>query len=527
MKLRDSDNEDGPEVDESLIPREDKGATVNEVRPTGGLGAQARSAVLWNTAFNLFRDFTQFITMLVLVRLIAPASYGEFGMTNSIIGFFSVFGFGIFVAHSLQVQEQVETRYQEHFTAGGVLNGALFLVVNACAGVLWWFPKYAVVAPYVHVMSFTFLLEWPCELRRKMLERQLDWKRLRLLHATGIAAGAVVALLMAWAGAGTWALLLPGLLVTVPFIYDLFVTESWRPLWQWSWKAYQAAFRFGVTRLGSGTATAGRTLLETSVLTAVLGYSGLGIYNRAIGLSVIFCSKFASQLVYAIYPVLTRIERHGGDPVRTGDLVLRLIAWSAIPVATMLGALAQPVVRVVYGASWEAVVPLLPWALAVTVLQSLMATGSSLLLARQQAARCLAIDVITLAGTGLALFLVSHLGPVGYLCGIGVLLSLLLCVILKWLTKYRALSIGGIASAIAPPLLIAGAAWMLLELPARFQFESSGGGQVVRAIVWGTLFGAIYILGIRLCFKRALAALISVFPARRTAQRLLFLTTSA
>ncbi len=92
-------------------------------------------------------------------------------------------------------------------------------------------------------MSITFLLEWPCELRRKMIEREFDWKRLRLLEAIGLIAGALLALSMAWAGAGTYTLLVPGMLVTLPFIYDLFVIEKWRPTWSWSWDRYRPAWR--------------------------------------------------------------------------------------------------------------------------------------------------------------------------------------------------------------------------------------------------------------------------------------------
>jgi O-antigen/teichoic acid export membrane protein len=56
-----------------------------------GLGQRARQAVYWNTGFNLFRDLLQFAVMLVLVRILSPDAYGQFGLVTSIIGFISVF----------------------------------------------------------------------------------------------------------------------------------------------------------------------------------------------------------------------------------------------------------------------------------------------------------------------------------------------------------------------------------------------------------------------------------------------------
>ncbi len=475
------------------------------------LRARARSAVVWNTGFNLFRDLTQFATMLMLVRLLKPASYGEFGLTTSIVGFFSIFGFGLFVSHALQVQHESETRYQEHFTAGGVLNVSLFVLLNGCAAVLWFVPKYAAVAPYVHAMSVTFLLEWPCELRRKMLERALDWKRLRLLHATGIAASALVAVVMAWSGFGTWALLLPGLLVTLPFIFDLFVRERWRPTWRWHWKDYQEPFRFGMTRLGSGVAVTGKTLLEASVLSVMFGFTGLGIYNRAIGLSVIFCSKFASQFVYAVYPILTRVEQQGGSPVRTGNLVLRVIAWSAIPTGSVLAIFAGPFVRFLYGKGWEGVVPILPWAMPVTVLAALIATGNSLLLARQQAGRCLAVDIMTLGVTAVALATMPGRGAEAYLAVTALLLGTEFVVVTYWLLRFGAADVRGIATAVLPPVAIAGLASLVVTgfVAASGPWSANSSVMVPVALA---VFGSVYLIGLRLLFKEPFAALLSLFP---------------
>lgn len=287
------------------------------------LAHRARSAVAWNVGFTLFRDLLQFGTMLVLVRLLSPESYGEFGLTNGIIGFMSIFAFKSFVGYTLQVEHDSGTHYQEHFTAGGVVQVTLFLLANCVALVLRRIPAYSPVASLVHALSVTFLLEWPCELRRKMLERALDWRRLQVLHGLGLLLSAALSLVLAHAGAGAFTLLVPGMLVTIPFIFDLFVLQGWRPDWSWSWTAYRPAWRFGLARVGSGLVGGGRQLLESGVVTALVGFAALGLLSRSVGFATMFCLRIASQLLYAIYPVLTRIEGEGGNPMRAVALVLR------------------------------------------------------------------------------------------------------------------------------------------------------------------------------------------------------------
>lgn len=406
---------------------------------------------MWNVAVNLIRQILQFMTMLVLVRLLPPASYGEFSVTTTVITFLTWISFSNFVSHTIQVGTEDDAHYQDHFTAGGVLQSGVFLIANALALGMRFSPTYVKVAPFVHVMSIGLLLGWPAEFRRVMLARRFAWQRIGLLNGIGFVAGAVAGPVLAWSGAGTYALLLPGLILPLPFIADLFLVERWRPTWAWSWPAYRPAFRFGLARITGGAAVGGRLMIESSVLGLALGLTGLGMFTRAVGLAQMFCTAFASELLAAIYPVLARVEGQQGNAARVGALVLRLVFWAALPIAVTLGTLSPQVVRVVYGAQWGPVVQLLPWALAVAVTYAMIVSANSLLLARQQQVRCLALDLMLLAGTLGSLALAPTWGARAYLQALLILQGLVLSVALRWLIQFQALDFRGIREALLPP----------------------------------------------------------------------------
>src|SRR5947207_3524043 len=291
--------------------------TNKELEPVAaGFGASARSAVVWNTGFTVFRDLLQFVLMLVLVRLIPPAAYGEFGLVNSVTAFIMVFSFNNFVAYTLQVKRDEDLHYQEHFTAGGFLQFGAFLLTNIAAIVARWIASYAPIAPLLHVMSLTFLLDWPCQFCCRMLEREFDWRTLRLAHASGLILTAILAVVMARLGFGAYALLVPGMLVTIPFTIHLFFIRKWRPTWIFSWAAYRPAWTFGIHRTASGGIQNARQVSEALVLSALLGFAGLGIFNRAIALATMFCTRFSIQLMSSLYPVLTRLEKEDGKAGR-------------------------------------------------------------------------------------------------------------------------------------------------------------------------------------------------------------------
>jgi O-antigen/teichoic acid export membrane protein len=489
------------------------------------LGQKATSAVIWNAGFNIFRDLLQFAVMLVLVRLLAVEAYGQFSLVTSIIAFLGIFSFNSFIAHSLQVRADEEANFQQHFAAGAVLQVGMFIVTNLVALALRWIPKYEAVAPLVHVMSVTFLLEWPCELRRKMIERQFDWRTLRILHGIGLLANAALAITMAVMGAGVYALLVPGLIVTLPFIYDLFVRQRWRPTWEWSWRGYKSAWNFGVTRMGSGLTLNGRQLLESGVLSAVLGFAALGVLNRSMGLAQLFCYKLATQLIYAIYPVLTRVEGGVENAQRVGSLVLRAVAWTVLPTAVCFGVLAKPVVQTVYGEKWMGVVPLLPWAMGWGAAAAMAHACYMLLLSRQQTKKCFVADVLSFVGTAMSLWFVLPFGVVKYLASAVCVQGVIVGLLTFWLRGVHAISRRGIAEAFLPALLAGSIAALGATALLRFVFVIEP-DSFWRAVGWGAVFLAVYVAVLRFGFVDQLKALIHYFPARATVCRLLALKPS-
>lgn len=477
--------------------------------------------MLWNTGFSLFRDTLQFGVMLVLVRIISPQAYGQFGLVTTLLGFLYVFSARSFVAHTLQHGRDEHVDYQIHFTAGGVIHGVLFVLTNAVAVALRWWPTYAPVSPLLHVMSLALPLDWLADVRIKMLERALDWRRMRLLHGAGLLANAGVAVAMAVAGAGVYALLVPALCVRLPFIVDIFAGARWRPTWEWSASRYAPAWWFGAARLLSAAVASGRQLLESGALVPLVGYARFGVFGRATGLAQMFLSKFALLLMQSIYPALTRLDGGPGVRARAGGLVLRSVAWVVIPIAVIMAVLADPVIRVVYGHRWLEVIPLVPWAMAAGGLGSIGHAAYMLLLANDRQQRCLAADVAMLAGTGAALVWLAPRGLSAYLGGLVATHAAVLALLLVWLRRDAAVEAGGIAVALLPPSFATACAWAVCEAGRSWGRVDVAG--VWPALGYGAALCAGYVGVLRIAFSAPLAELVRYAPAGRQMGRLLML----
>jgi len=193
------------------------------VEPSRDVAQTARLAVAWATGFQLFRDFVQFGLTITLVRILPAEAYGQFGFLTTLLGFFTLYSFREFLGHTLQVRGGDTVHYQDHFTAGAAVQAIVVVVVNGVALALRGMPGWAPVSTVLHAMSVLFVLDLPAEFRVRMLERDLDWRRLRSLQAVGFVAGGAASIALALTGAGVYALMLPVLIAPLPFIYDRFV----------------------------------------------------------------------------------------------------------------------------------------------------------------------------------------------------------------------------------------------------------------------------------------------------------------
>ena len=484
----------------------------------------AKKGLVWNAAFNVFRDMLGLIVMLVLVRLLDPAQYGEFALVTAVVGFVSVFGHQNFLAHTLQVRSEEDVHYQDHFTAGGLIQLAMFAIINAVAFGLRFVDNFADVAPLVHVMSIGFLLEWPCELRLKMLERSLDWRRLRWLHAVGLVISSIVAITMGMLGADVYALLLPGLLVTLPFIFDLFFLQKWRPTWELAREHYMPAFRFGLMRLSSGLIGRSRRLIESGVVVYVLGFSSAGLLERVISLGLMFCYRAALQVTYTLYPVVTKLKPGTDEYQRASSILIRGLTWFTVPVAMLLAILAAPVVHTVYGGSWADVVPLVPAAVTLGGIAAVFHIVYMLLLGHNEERRCVNADLWELGGTIGALVFLLPAGLMEYLVGLLVVRILVLFYAIFWLIHCGAIQRKALSKALFPAIAASAIAYSLSAGVVAMMGWSLQ--TPLMAFSYGVVFFALYVIALRLLFSDALFDLVKYLPGNKWIGRFLLISRS-
>lgn len=485
---------------------------------SSSLGSSARAAVLWGGGFTLLRDVIQFATMLCLVRLLTPQDYGSVALAQSIVGLLSVFSFGTFVTHALQLRDPLQVDWQAHFTAAAVMNVFLFVVTLLAAAALFSTERYGQAALPLAGLSTVLLVEIPATLRNRMLESQHDWTRFRLLLLAGILLGAGAGITLALLGAGVWALVVQVPLFGLPAAIDLFRT-GWRPDWSWTWSRYRDTFRFGASRIGAGVAERGRLTTENALLSGTYDFAALGIFTRSVGLATLLVGRLGSVALQSLYPVLTRAEARSAQFRRYAGLVLRAVSWATIGGAMLLALSAEGIVLLIYGRDWVSVVPLLPFAAVGVGLLGVAMAASRLVLANGGVGSALLADAAMALGAVVLAFLLIPFGPKAYLVGLSVNGALAVALTFGMLYLREGITAADVAAALVPAAL-AGATAVGVVLLARGAVGLEEAPRL-RFLVELPLFAFAYMTVLRLGFERSLRELLAVAPGGGRLGRLL------
>ena len=480
------------------------------------------SGLVWTGALQVFLVGMNFVSMLVLVRLISPAEYGRATAAIGVLALINCFNCSYFIAQALQLHEGQEPDWGAHWSAGFYIQIGLFILCNAVASICWLLPPYRPMTGPLLTASIGLLFDWPNQLGLTQLRREMDYRTLRLVQASSALLTVVTSLSLALAGAGALALIVgSNVLHGMPQGFYLLVIRKWRPpprWWHWpNWKKYQGSLKFGAQLSGSAVLTAARGMLEASVLPATLGYESLGLLNRAQVLFSTTVGRVATVVIDTIYPLLPRSAGNEQQFARHASLFVQVMLWVSIPGAVFVGWEGPQLSRLLYGSKWIAADPLIlpgtvfAWAVSTvlifaTVLQAQNRLRSAFLSSAAAAILCVPAILAVLAGVKVQTY--------AWIAAAGQLVALLV------VTKLASRSLGAnwFRAAVLPPVAAAAAALVAL---IAVETQTHRWLLILRICLSSGLFAAAVMAVMRLFFPQELREIIIRLPGSSIMSKLL------
>lgn len=283
---------------------------------------------------------------IILARLLSPEDFGFAGMLWLFVGVASVLaesGLGaahiVFGGNSRQV------------FLWNVGLGVVMYVLLACgAPAIAAFYGHPILKPLVRVMALGALLGSICVLGNARLQRERQFSLLSIVNIVTTLFGFSVAVVLALAGYGVWAIAWTGVAAMLLRVVLFAANKVLLPINSDSAGDFRHMLSYGLKLTGSSLVQSAYQNIYTMVLGKMFAPATVGLFSRA--------QRWASLPVEAVNESVARVALL--DIVENKMSARRCIAINAFvlwPALIVLWVLAEQIVGFVFGSAWLDCVP--------------------------------------------------------------------------------------------------------------------------------------------------------------------------
>lgn len=315
------------------------------------LARRSLKALLWNLLGGVGRIFAQFVIQIWLARMLGPDIFGQYAVVLVIIGFgwlLADSGFGTALIQKDKINDE---------DVGYALGWILTLSLLIGTSIIVFSPQLALfvgdsrlvhpIAACGPIIGFQAL----SNLSSSLIRRNLDMKRFQIIQLSGYLGYGLVAISLAYYGAGVWSLVIGFLVQTIIiFIFGYtIVRHTLIPRLRGN-----VVFRnFGLNVLGSNLANWAIESADRLIIGRQWGVPALGAYAAASNLSRAPISLLVTSVQSVMLSSASRAQNNPERLCRGYASVISLTALITFPLFALLALKAKFVVHLLYGEGWN------------------------------------------------------------------------------------------------------------------------------------------------------------------------------
>lgn len=337
--------------------RRQETVSPDESHKSAGLHTVTVSGLGWSGLAQGLQQVTQFVVTAILAHLLSPADFGLMAMIMVVLGFIRLLnelGLSSSLVYNASVtQRHLNSVFWIIFGAGIVLT-ILFICLTPLISSYYGQPLLNILS---FVVAFTFIINSLAVVPQALLIKQMDFRRLAKAEIPSTIIAGIVAILLAWSGAGIWSLVVQALVAATTLTFLLWSACRWRPTMSFDKACINELKSFSANLLGYNIFNYWSRNFDNLIVGKFLGASALGIYSCAYNLMVFPVFQITSVTSKVMFPALASIQN---DHTRVRDAFLlanRIIGLVSFPVMVGLYVTSESLVLLLYGDQWYEAVP--------------------------------------------------------------------------------------------------------------------------------------------------------------------------
>lgn len=314
----------------------------------------ARSSAL-GLSTQAIKFVIQVVSTGLLARFLMPEDYGLIAMTAVLTGFMTVIKDGGLSQATIQVESLNHAQISNLFWVNCCLGGVISILLFAIAPSVALFFEEPRLTNIIWFLTIPFLISGASVQHLALLQRQMRFSTILGLEVCSMAAGNLLAIYLAYAGYGYWALVVKVIAEAFITAVALWLLTGWNPGRPKKGAGVRALLVFGTDVLVFKVVNFFSRNADNLLIGWRWGSTDLGLYNRAYTLLMLPVGQVNAPISRVIISGMSRAK---GDAAMLRRIYLGGLELScalSLPLITIIVIFAHEIVRLWLGENWSQV----------------------------------------------------------------------------------------------------------------------------------------------------------------------------
>lgn len=321
------------------------------------LKQKATSGIVWS-AFQKYSTMgIQFISGIILARLLTPYDYGCIGMLSIFMILAGTFIDGGFGSALIQKKQPTQTDYSTIFFWNMGMSALMYIVLYFSANSIANFYKIPILSSVLKVQGLVLFTNAFNIIQSNQLRKTINFKAIAIVSIITSIVSLGITIILAYQGFGVWSLVAQNFAVSIIPAVIFWFYVKWRPSWVFSLQSFKELFGFGFYMFLSNIVNNFCKRITGLLIGKIYSPITLGYYSKAMSTETLASHGISSVMSQVSYPLYAQVK---DDKMVLANMIRRLtmtISYLTFPLMAILMLCAKPLFVLLYSDRWLASVP--------------------------------------------------------------------------------------------------------------------------------------------------------------------------
>lgn len=351
-------------------------------------------SLFWSFIDKFGQQLLNFLSMLILMNIVAAEDYGKIGSLALFIAFSSILIDSGFGRALLNRQNLTNKDYSTVFIFNVLFSVLLYSLLYISApflGELFNSPEITLIARIVFI---SIVLNGLGLIQQTILTKKADFKGLSKINITALLIANIIAVVMALYGFGVWALVAQTLVYALFRTIFLWIYSNWRPALNFSFNSLKSFFAFSSKLLLTNTIASIGNNIYPSLIALFYPMNQVAYFNQAKKYQEIPFLAISNTFRSVAMLILSETNNENERMKRIVRKMMKSIAFIAFPLGFIMILLAEPLFYLFFKEKWLSSVPFFQALTLAGMISPFVYIFNELFIAKERSAYFLGVEIL-------------------------------------------------------------------------------------------------------------------------------------